>query len=69
MVDDETALRRYCYDHPEDDAGWLVLADWLRDHGRDHQADNVPLQRRIFRDCHAWRLECERSDPPDGDAE
>ena len=46
VVDTETLLRRACYERLADDAAWAALADWLRDHGRDRQADDVPNLRR-----------------------
>lgn len=41
MDTDETALRRACYAAPADAAPWGAFADWLRDHGRDREADGL----------------------------
>jgi uncharacterized protein (TIGR02996 family) len=50
FLDDETALRNAAYANLADDAPWLILADWYRDHGNDRMADRVPELRQVLID-------------------
>src|SRR5262249_39515714 len=40
------ALLRDIYDHPYDDAPWLVYADWLEEQG-DPRAEFIRIQREL----------------------
>ncbi len=46
-MDLERALALEIEERPDDDAGWLILADWLADRGEPGRADVVRLQVRL----------------------
>lgn len=52
----ETSLLQALHDDPTDDATWLVLADWLEEHG-DPRAELVRLSQQLHGDLPTSRRE------------
>ena len=49
FLTDEQCLRAACMAAIEDDAPWGAYSDWLREHGRDLDADRLVDVRRVLR--------------------
>jgi uncharacterized protein (TIGR02996 family) len=52
---EELAFHQAIIENPEDEATYLVLADWLEDHGAPQRAELLRLHRRLLATC--WKPE------------
>jgi uncharacterized protein (TIGR02996 family) len=46
-MDTRQAILQALHDDPTDDASWLILGDWLEDHGEPERAELLRLYRRL----------------------
>jgi uncharacterized protein (TIGR02996 family) len=55
-VPEHLILWRAAVASPEDDAPWGAYADWLRERGRDEEADQVPVLRSFVQASRAMQF-------------